>query len=191
MYILFFLIRHSKKSGECKMELLNVEIKAKCSQHEKIRNILKELDADFKGTDHQIDTYYRVRNGRLKLREGNIEQSLIHYHREDISEPKQSKVLLYKTESDSFLKKILTRSLGVWVVVDKTREIYFVDNVKFHLDIVKYLGTFLEIEAIDKDGAIGKEKLQNQCMSYLNKFDIKESDLIALSYSDLLYSSNK
>ena len=168
------------------MKLMNIEIKARYQNHQTARQILKKLNARFVGTDHQIDTYFKVPTGRLKLREGNIEQSLIYYQRDDISQPKQSDVILYHPPPDSSLKEILTRSLGVAVVVDKVREIYFLDNVKIHLDDVKDLGTFIEIEAIDKDGTIGREKLQQQCEFYLQKFAIKASDLIAMSYSDML-----
>ena len=69
------------------MTHVNVEIKARCDELDRIRNILKELRADFKGTDHQIDTYFRVPSGRLKLREGNIENYLIFYEREDQEGP--------------------------------------------------------------------------------------------------------
>jgi len=65
------------------MKHLNIEIKAKCNDQEKIRSVLKSRNADFKGTDHQIDTYFKVNNGRLKLREGNIENFLVFYERED------------------------------------------------------------------------------------------------------------
>lgn len=56
---------------------LNVEIKAKCSDPQRIRDILESHGAEHKGLDHQIDTYFRVQNGRLKLREGDIENFLI------------------------------------------------------------------------------------------------------------------
>lgn len=68
-------------SRELIMKSTNIEIKAKSTQQDKIRKILKDLGADFKGTDHQIDTYFNVVSGRLKLREGNIENALIHYER--------------------------------------------------------------------------------------------------------------
>jgi predicted adenylyl cyclase CyaB len=70
--------------------------------------------------------------------------------------------------------------------VDKHREIFFISNVKFHIDTVKNLGTFMEIEAIDTHGSIGKEKLNEQCAYYSNLFEIKTEDLITVSYSDLL-----
>ena len=163
---------------------LNVEIKAKCSDQEKVRVVLKSHNADFKGVDHQIDTYFIVPTGRLKLREGNIENSLIFYEREDVKGPKQSRVILHRTEPDSSLKEILTKSLGILTVVDKQREIYFIDNVKFHLDTVQNLGTFMEIEAIDTTGDISKEKLLEQCTHYLALFGTQESDLLNTSYSD-------
>ncbi len=168
----------------------NIEIKAKSDKHKEIREILKSKNAEFKGIDHQVDTYFRVNSGRLKLREGNIENYLIHYDREDTEGPKQSNVILYKSDPKSTLKNILTKALGILAVVDKQREIYFIDNVKFHLDSVKNLGNFVEIEAIDTSGNIGKEKLLEQCNFYLDLFKISKDDLISGSYSDLLLRKN-
>lgn len=167
-------------------KITNIEIKARCADTECIREILKSLNAKFIGTDHQIDTYFNVPKGRLKLRHGNIENSLIYYQRTDSAAPKQSDIALLKTQPDSGLKDILTKTLGIKVVVDKKREIYFIDNVKFHMDEVEGLGKFVEIEAIDENGDIGREKLLEQCLHYLNTFGIKETDLIPNSYSDLL-----
>ena len=169
---------------------MNIEIKAKCVQHDEIRKkILSFDDAIFKGTDHQIDTYFNVNFGRLKLREGDIENYLVFYERENISGPKQSNIILYEQldkSPRSILKEILTRSLGKLVEVDKKRDIFFIENVKFHLDTVKDLGTFVEIEATDNDGSIGKTKLLEQCNYYLNLFGINEKDLLADSYSDMI-----
>ncbi|MBI1782965.1 MAG: class IV adenylate cyclase [Sphingobacteriales bacterium] len=165
---------------------LNVEIKARCTNPDRIRNYLKENKADFKGTDLQRDTYFNVPTGRLKLRQGNIENSLIHYERENQSGPKSSHVSLYRVENGDVLRNVLLNALGEKVTVEKQREIYFIDNVKFHLDEVPGLGTFAEIEAIDKDGSIGKERLQEQCEFYLKAFGIKEIDLLTDSYSDML-----
>ena len=168
------------------MALINIEIKAKSNNQDAIREILKSKNAEFKGIDYQIDTYFKVNNGRLKLREGKIENYLIHYQREDKEGPKQSDVTLLKSDPKSSLKEILIKSLGVLVVVDKKREIYLIDNVKFHIDTVKDLGTFIEIEAIDNDGTIGKDKLLEQCQFFLDLFKISQKDLISVSYSDLL-----
>ncbi len=168
------------------MAILNIEIKAKCNDLETIRNILTEKKAFFKGTDNQKDTYFKVKNGRLKMREGNIEYSLVHYDREDISGPKRSDVLYYHPRKEDLVKQQLLKAIGTLVVVNKRREIYYIDNIKFHIDEVDELGSFIEIEAIDKTGNIGAEKLYEQCKEYLSLFQIKDEDLINNSYSDML-----
>ncbi len=170
------------------MAHLNIEIKAKCSNPKRIREILMEYEAEYKGTDHQVDTYFVVPNGRLKLREGNIENNLIHYIRPDQDGPKASEVTLVPTGKNSELKSCLTKALGVKVVVDKQREIYFIENVKFHIDEVKGLGNFVEIEAIDQKNLRMKKILLGQCNYYMGLFEIPEEDLISESYSDLILS---
>lgn len=168
------------------MSILNIEIKARCNEPDRIRNILKKHNADFKGTDHQIDTYFDVPEGRLKLRQGTIENNLIFYKRNNQSGPKASSIDLVPSEHPKKLHTLLENALGTKVVVDKKREIYFIDNVKFHIDKVKELGNFVEIEAIDEDGSIGEKTLRKQCHKFLRLFDIPDDQLIANSYSDML-----
>jgi len=110
---------------------LNIEIKARCKNPVTIKEILASRNADFKGVDHQIDTYFKVSNGRMKFREGNIENSLIHYNRPNQAGPKKSDYILYHPQPDSSLKQLLTQANGILVVVDKLRSIYFIENVKF------------------------------------------------------------
>ncbi len=164
----------------------NIEIKARCANPTQVHQWLRQHQARHLGTDHQIDTYFKVPNGRLKLREGQIENALIHYRRNDQAGPKASEVLLYQAPADLMLKQLLSAALGIWVVVDKQRDIYFIDNVKFHVDQVKMLGDFVEIEAIDEDGSIGKFKLLEQCKHYMQALNIGQGNLVDTSYSDLL-----
>ena len=168
------------------MEAIIVEIKARCDQPEKIKSLLTQLGAETKGVDHQVDSYFKVPSGRLKLREGKIENSLIFYERANQSGPKKSEVWLYKPSSDPSLKQVLSKALGIKVVVDKIRQISFIQNVKFHVDEVKGLGSFIEIEAIDETGNVSEEKLLEQCRYYLKLFEVQPNDLIDVSYSDLL-----
>lgn len=168
------------------MSQLNIEIKARYNNPEYIRKILQKRGADFKGLDHQTDIYFKVPNGRLKLREGNIEYSLVHYNREDISGPKRSDVVYYHPHKEAPVKELLSKALGKLVTVEKKREIYYIDNTKFHIDEVDELGSFIEIEAIDETGSISAEQLYRQCAKYLELFKIKESDLLKNSYSDML-----
>src|SRR5215213_5220242 len=165
---------------------INYEFKAKYNDLELLEIKLKKSNPLFVGTDYQIDTYFNVPDGRLKLREGTIENSLIHYNRTNTTDAKQSDVTLYQHQQDKNLKEILSRVLGIKIVVNKKRKIYFIDNVKFHFDEVNELGSFVEVEAIDKDGSIGMEKLKEQCNYYIRLFEITEDQFIAESYSDML-----
>jgi adenylate cyclase, class 2 len=168
------------------MNIKNFEFKAKVESLEWYENKLHSLHPIYHGLDHQVDTYFNTENGRLKLREGNIENSLIFYHRENVLGAKQSDVILYNHEPSSALKNILTLQLGVKIVVNKQRKIYFIDHVKFHFDQVENLGTFMEVEAIDTNGQYSIEELKETCNWYYNFFELKEANTIDKSYSDLL-----
>lgn len=172
------------------MSYLNVEIKARCSDPTKIRNYLLNNGADRKGTDLQTDTYFNVSDGRLKLREGNIENNLIFYKRSDQPGPKGSHFHLVKIEDAEGLKGVLEKSFGIKMIVKKRREIYYIDNVKFHIDDVPGLGSFVEIEAGNILANKTEEELSGQCNFYLNEFGIKEEDLVAESYSDMMMKLN-
>src|SRR5690242_12627268 len=102
---------------------LNVEIKAKTRHPGFIRTYLKNNRAECKGVDLQTDTYFNVPTGRLKLREGNIENNLIYYERQDTPGMKESSFQLVRVPDAEALKEVLTRSLGIKIVVKKKREI--------------------------------------------------------------------
>lgn len=164
----------------------NVEFKAKVPAIESYEQKLLSINPEFKGLDHQVDTYFNVAHGRLKLREGNIENALIQYNRENTAGSKQSDVILYQHQPDPALKNILTLQLGIKKIVDKKRKIYFVDNVKFHFDVVEGLGTFLEVEAIDSTGELTTEFLKSQCDYYKDFFGLTDADMLEGSYSDMI-----
>ena len=168
------------------MAILNIEFKARATDIKKLESQLLLRHPKFVGEDHQVDTYFQVSKGRLKLREGNIENALIWYEREDIAGAKPSDVLLYPHSPVSALRDILVKLHEIKVVVEKKRRIYFIDNVKFHFDTVERLGTFVEVEAIDVNDVIGTVRLQEQCQEYATLFDIQPGDYISLSYSDML-----
>ena len=83
-----------------------IEIKAKCADVSQIRSILLANKADFKGIDHQIDTYFKAPIGRLKLRAGNIENTLIHYNRPNQAGPKNSQVIYRRLPPNTDLKAV-------------------------------------------------------------------------------------
>ncbi|MBL7726420.1 MAG: class IV adenylate cyclase [Dinghuibacter sp.] len=165
---------------------INVEIKARCTDPERVRRFLNSQHARFVGTDHQCDTYFNTFSGRLKLREGNIENNLIYYERDNQAGPKTSVFILTPVAEPKPLKDSLTNSLGIFKVVKKKREIYFIENVKFHIDEVEPLGTFVEIEACNKNTPFTREALQKQCEMYMNEMGILPVHLLTHSYSDMI-----
>jgi adenylate cyclase class 2 len=173
------------------MSILNFEFKARAADVNASEKKLQSLNPKYIGEDNQTDTYFNVHRGRLKLREGNIENALIWYERANTANAKQSDVLLYKHSPDKTLKEILATALGIKIVVSKKRKIYFIGNVKFHFDTVAGLGTFIEVEAIDTDNEFGIEKLREQCDHYANFFGITTEDYASVSYSDMMLDKGK
>lgn len=177
------------------MSFINVEIKARLvsDKHNQgtervrfIREYLLSHKAEFRGTDLQTDTYFNVPKGRLKLREGVIENNLIYYERPDQAGPKNSVFKLVKVDDAAGLKEALRQSLGIKVVVIKKREIYYIGNVKFHIDEVPGLGVFTEIEAGNLLADLSNEQLKEQCDHFMKAFGIQPDDLVSVSYSDML-----
>ena len=166
---------------------INIEIKAKCFHPEKVEAFLISNGAKFAGLDHQKDTYFNVPLGRLKLRQGNIENSLIFYQRPDQQGPKQSDFSLSKITDGPATEQLLSKALGIKVIVEKKRKIFFIDNVKFHLDEVPGLGSFVEIEAGNlSDSSKTVDDLRIQCDYYMKAFAVSEAELVHHSYSDML-----
>ena len=168
------------------MNIKNFEFKARVDSLEKYENKLLTLNPRFEGVDHQVDSYFNVSKGRLKLREGNIENSLIYYERENVADAKRSDIILFQFKPDKALKEILTLQLGIKVVVDKMRKIYFINNIKFHFDSVETLGNFIEVEAIDDKEEFTIAQLKQQCDHYFIFFGLDKSNLVDKSYSDLM-----
>jgi adenylate cyclase, class 2 len=165
---------------------INAEVKARCADAGAVRRFLNNNNARFAGTDHQCDTYFNTTNGRLKLREGNIENNLIYYERGDEAGPKTSVFMLTPVTDATPLKYSLTQAMGVKKVVRKKREIYYIGHVKFHIDEVDGLGSFVEIEVCSTGTSFTSEELQQQCEMYIQQLNILPEHLLRYSYSDML-----
>ncbi len=172
------------------MKRVNFEFKARLKREAHVRAALKKLRARYVGMDHQVDTYFRVPAGRLKVREGRIENALIFYERADQPRARRSRIQLMPLSRRNAVKAVLAAALGVRAVVNKRREIYFVGNVKVHLDRVRGLGKFLEVEAIGKSPGRRRRpeghEFRDQARRFQRLFLIKDSEILAESYSDLI-----
>jgi homotetrameric cytidine deaminase len=127
----------------------NVELKALDPDPVRSLAVCRELGAEDHGVLRQRDTYFRARQGRLKLR---VEEPggavLIQYDRPDAAEARESRYRLAPVPDPETLRASLDASLGTLVVVDKERHLLLWDGVRIHLDTVAGLGSFVELEGV-------------------------------------------
>lgn len=159
---------------------MSVKVKAVCEGHDYVKGILLSRGALFKGLDHQIDTYFEVPSGSLKLREGNLENLVIY------SNPKDKDVIVYSFAPNCGLKQIIFNSLKPLVVVYKSREIFAIDKVKFNLDNVKDLGRFIVIDVRDDHGILSYNDMVEESNYYTSILDISPRNFVMDSYANLL-----
>ena len=124
----------------------NLELKIKVDSHTKLINLLKKIEAEYKGMLIQKDVYFKVRKGLLKLRVESGTYTLIKYLRDERGK-RWSNYELLKLEGKN-PEKYLRDILKVVTVVEKKRKLYLYNNTRIHLDDVKRLGKFLELETL-------------------------------------------
>jgi len=167
----------------------NIEIKARYPDLTKARRIAGDLGAELLDREHQVDTYFRVQSGRLKLRESDMRGAhLIPYRRPDRTGPKRSDYELIAIANPVRIREMLSDILGVIAVVDKIREIHLFNRTRIHLDDVKDLGTFIEFEAMLAEGETDEEG-RARVDELLAAFGITADDLIQGSYCEMIRQS--
>ena len=168
---------------------VNAEFKARCSDPRDAIRLVRAAGARWLSREHQVDTYYRVAEGRLKIRETGTRAELVWYFRGDTLRSKRSDVLMLTLRDAPSVKVTLARTLGVKVIVDKVRRVYLRNNVRVHVDDVKGLGHFVEIESVG--AAKDFPPLQRQAEEMARVLGLRPKDLIRGSYSDLLVDARK
>jgi adenylate cyclase class 2 len=169
-----------------------VELKAKVDNLDVVRRKLTVLGIKRIGTFRQIDVYFEVPEGRLKLREveGNNKAELIYYERENIAGPKKDDVFILKAQEPEVFKNILKRLLKINAIVKKIREIYQYQGTQIHLDKVEKLGNFVEFERKTSANAQAIKKNRQILEKLMEKLGINSENLEKLSYSDLIQNVN-
>ena len=164
----------------------NIELKARCRDLKRARTVCERLGAAFQWTRRQTDIYFRVPDGRLKLR---IEEPggaiLVAYHRPDAAAARESHYELTPVPDPDATVADLEARHGILVCVEKTRTLYLLGHIRIHLDRVAGLGTFIEFEAVmgpDHDDTATHARLSHLRAA----FAIVPADLVPHSYSDLL-----
>ena len=166
---------------------VNLELKAEVDSLEKSRRRAIDAGAQSQGMLMQVDTYFNVQHGRLKLRVLNGEiAELIRYERNEQSDERIS--TFEKTEVSDFkiVRSMLEAAIGVLVVVAKRRDLFLFKGARIHLDSVKNLGTFLEFEV----PVIVQGEAERVMIELRSIFEIQPEQIIRCSYANLLIERN-
>lgn len=142
----------------------------------------------------QVDTYFAVTRGRLKLREvrdelGARSAELISYRRPDLTGPRWSdyELLPLSPEVAASVKAMLAGTVGVAAVVAKRRLVAIRGRSRIHLDQVADLGCFLEIETVAQDGDdAGIDQELHATLEWLG-IDLANEEPSQGSYADLMH----
>lgn len=163
----------------------NLEFKANCDSLDALRQRLVDFEAKHRRTMKQLDTYFNVPQGRLKLREIDTHKAeLIYYQRSDLAESRYSDYQVCDIPEPMVFKQIATTAWGVRGVVEKQRELWMFGDTRIHLDEVKNLGQFVELETVIRDQTEAEAQAEHQFVK--EALGIKHEDLVSVSYSDLV-----
>jgi predicted adenylyl cyclase CyaB len=165
----------------------NLEIKARCADLDAARERVSRIATRRVGLDRQVDTYFRTHSGWLKLRESSLRGGqLVPYLRPDQPGPKLADYRVVPVEDPRGLKALLGEILGVHCVVEKRREIFLYQNVRIHLDRVKGLGSFLELEAVFDGSEAGLADQRRKVDFLMKELGVRDEHLVSTSYEGLL-----
>jgi predicted adenylyl cyclase CyaB len=159
----------------------NLELKIKIASHIRFISILREIGAEDMGQLKQKDIYYKVKRGLLKLRVENKTYTLIKYFRDEKGK-RWSNYELLRLEGKN-PEKYLCNILKIDTVVEKKRKLFLYKNTRVHLDEVKGLGKFIELETL----LIGNRKdAVNRFNEIVKILNLDLSKQIRASYKNLM-----
>jgi len=171
----------------------NVESKTRATDLDAVARVVAARGARYEGRLEQVDTYFRVPHGRLKLREishctpdGRVSASseLIRYERPDEDGARVSRYERTEIDDAESSKAKLGAEHGLRGCVRKRRELWLLDSTRIHLDRVEGLGDFVELETVC-DGAPGAaERLEHDRLAAALGLDLHAT--VEGSYIDLL-----
>ncbi len=164
----------------------NTEIKARVPDLDALASRVAPLSTEGPIAIPQDDTFFACPHGRLKLRDfGDGRGELIFYQRADQTGPKTSFYRITPTASPDTLREVLTLAHGQTGRVVKQRTLYLVGRTRVHLDQVKGLGTFMELEVVLREDE-SAEAGQREAQTLMAALGISAETLIDGAYVDLL-----
>src|SRR5947209_4741783 len=112
----------------------NIELKARCGDLEKAETAARGAGAIYIADFMQVDNYFTVPSGRLKLREIDGKSAeLIWYQREDRAGLRDSNYFIAPVPDPAAIKTLLAAALGIRGQVKKRRRLLMFHNIRIHL----------------------------------------------------------
>jgi len=171
----------------------NVESKTRATDLEAVARVVARLGARYEGLLDQVDTYFRVPQGRLKLRETSHRApdrrvstscELIRYERPDATGARVSRYERTEIDDAESCRARLLADHGLRGCVRKRRELWMLDSTRVHLDRVEGLGDFVELETVSAGVPGAADRLAHDRLSVALGLDSDAT--VEGSYIDLL-----
>jgi adenylate cyclase class IV len=168
----------------------NIEVKARIRDWDRQFAEAERLAGGRAAMMDQVDTFFNAPTGLLKLREFAPDRGeLIYYQRPDQPGPKLSEYSITATNSPSSLCETLAQALGIFGELRKRRWLFLSNrwdgHTRIHLDEVKGLGRFIELEVVLAPGQPPEEG-EEIAGHFRAALDIQDEDLIDCAYVDLM-----
>lgn len=164
----------------------NLELKASIHDLGEARERVRSAEARLQGTERQVDRYFRVSGGYVKLRESTLDGAhLVVYRRPEAGTVREARFHRLPVSDPEGLASALGALLGTGARVEKEREVWWWKEVRIHLDRVEGLGSFVEFEArLDR---IGDRAEADRRIAWLReRLAIESRDLVNGSYGEMI-----
>jgi len=178
----------------------NLELKVQCPPAElvSIQRRVESLVCMPIQRLHQVDTYFRVERGRLKLREirslaepAHIDRAeLIAYTRPTDSGSRWSsyQVVPIATHAAPILLSGMLMTHDRLARVDKVRHVAVIGLTRVHLDLVRGLGAFVELETVITSQTETEAVAEHR--QVIDLLGLSDCPSVAGSYSDLALAAS-
>lgn len=164
----------------------NLEYKVRADDPKQTEKLLRQVGARFVGTLHQRDQYFSVQRGRLKTRtiNGKVHE-VIFYDRANRAGSKISnyQVINLRAGTAKEIEKLFGLLFKKAKIVTKQRRLWLYRHTRIHVDKVRSLGSFVELETVMK--GISLSAARSEQKKVISLLHLGRSQKIARSYGEL------
>jgi predicted adenylyl cyclase CyaB len=164
----------------------NLELKAIAPSLARLRRRLRAFGATRQRAPlDQVDWYFQVPQGRMKLRQRKGEKAgeLIFSVRPDAAKARTSDYQKLPVADPAGMRRLLEATFTPGACVRKRRDLWLHEDTRIHLDRVEGLGSFVEIEVPFARDAVRARRAMQALTDCLG---IAPGDVVSCSYADLL-----